>query len=308
MALSYEPEGTLATPSIFAQGDWFTIRLERNTEAHLELIWRELLPELTAQPGVRLQGRRTASRLFENISGDIVLMAIPQRHVAPVESGLCQRLARLLQDMALGFPFLPDPGFLLITQLHAQLRLGGRTLRSAMLQQLPGHGLEHVKEGDDDIRCSAQERTNILNHAMGVLGLVNSQKKSNSGLLGRTGQTVRLSTSHSPYIDDSRGLPGTRPSQLPEARVRNSARWSGPTLLETGKRGIHNDARGPGLPNLCRLLVCVKCSRRIPLTSQSTLGGETLERTGLPKKRLPPLYFPSFLVFFSRNVTTPAST
>jgi hypothetical protein len=41
-----------------------------------------------------------------------------------------------------------------------------------MLQQLSGHGLEHMKEGDDDMWCSAQERSNILDNAMGVLGLV----------------------------------------------------------------------------------------------------------------------------------------
>jgi hypothetical protein len=41
-----------------------------------------------------------------------------------------------------------------------------------MLQQPPRHGFEHVKEGDDDIWYSAQERSNILDNAMRVLGLV----------------------------------------------------------------------------------------------------------------------------------------
>ena len=61
-----------------------------------------------------------ALRLFENISGNIVLMAILHLNMAHVEPGLCQCLARLLQDMALGFPFLPNPAFLLIAQLLAQ--------------------------------------------------------------------------------------------------------------------------------------------------------------------------------------------
>jgi hypothetical protein len=100
--------------------------------------------------------------------------------------------------MALGFPFLPNPGFLLIAQLRAQFRLGGRILRSAMLQQLPGHGLEHMKEGDGNIRCSAQERSNILDNAMGVLGLVDGQKNSHIGLLGGACRTVQLSIYYPP--------------------------------------------------------------------------------------------------------------
>ena len=84
-------------------------------------------------------------------------------------------LVRLLQDMALGFPFLPNPGFLLVVQLRAHSRLDSRILRSAMLQQLPGHGLEHMKESDSDIGRLAQERTNILDCAMGVLGFVDGQ-------------------------------------------------------------------------------------------------------------------------------------
>lgn len=88
----------------------------------------------------------SVSGLFKNISGNIVLMAEFQRHLARVESGSCQRLARLLQNMALGFPLLPNPGSLLIAQLDAQLGLGGRILRSAVLQQLPWHRLEHMKQ------------------------------------------------------------------------------------------------------------------------------------------------------------------
>ena len=75
----------------------------------------------------------SASRLFKNISGNIVLMAKLQIHMGHVESGLLQRLARLLQDMALGLRFLPNPGFLFIVQLFTQLRLGSRILRTAML-------------------------------------------------------------------------------------------------------------------------------------------------------------------------------
>src|SRR3977135_2823842 len=140
----------------------------------------------------------SASRLFENISGNIVLMAELQRHVARVESGLCQRIARLPQDVALGFPFLPNPDFLLIAQLYAQFCLGGRILRPAMLQQLPGHGLEHMKEGHGDIRCSTQERSNILDNAMGVFRLVDGQKNSHIGLLGGSYRTVQLSIYYPP--------------------------------------------------------------------------------------------------------------
>src|SRR5574341_218055 len=72
----------------------------------------------------------SVSRLFENISGNIVFMAELHIHVARVESGLCQRLARLRQDMALGFPFFPNPGLLLVAQLHTQLCLSGGIFRS----------------------------------------------------------------------------------------------------------------------------------------------------------------------------------
>jgi hypothetical protein len=41
-----------------------------------------------------------------------------------------------------------------------------------------------VKEGDDDIWYSAQERSNILDNPMGVLGFVDGQKNSHSSLLG----------------------------------------------------------------------------------------------------------------------------
>jgi hypothetical protein len=37
-----------------------------------------------------------------------------------------------------------------------------------------------MKEGDDNIRCSAQERSDIPDHAMGVLRFVNGQKNSHS--------------------------------------------------------------------------------------------------------------------------------
>jgi hypothetical protein len=87
--------------------------------------------------------------------------------------------------MALGLLFLPNPGFLLIAQLHAQLRLSDRIPRSTMLQQPPRHRLEHMKNGDDDIGFSAQERSNILDNAMGVFGLVDSQKNSNGGRYNR---------------------------------------------------------------------------------------------------------------------------
>jgi hypothetical protein len=85
--------------------------------------------------------------------------------------------------MALGLRFLSNPDFLLIVQLFAQLRLGSRILRATMLQQPPWHWLEHVKESKSEVRCSAQERSNILDDAIGVLGLVNGQKNSHIGLL-----------------------------------------------------------------------------------------------------------------------------
>ena len=60
------------------------------------------------------------------------------------------------------------------------MRFSSRIFRSTILQQPPRHGFEHMKEGDDDIRCSTQERSNILGNAMGVLGLVNGHKNSPS--------------------------------------------------------------------------------------------------------------------------------
>src|SRR5206468_12350328 len=109
--------------------------------------------------------------------------------------------ARLLQNMALGFPFLPDPGFLPFAQLHTQSLLSGRILRSAMLQQPPRHGFEHMKEGHLDIGCSAQERSDILDNAMGVLGFVDGQKNSHSGLLNRGQKMQRLILSSSEPAD-----------------------------------------------------------------------------------------------------------
>jgi hypothetical protein len=47
-----------------------------------------------------------------------------------------------------------------------------------------------MKEGEDNIRCSAQERSDIPDNAMGGLRFVDGQKNSHSNLLGREGQTV----------------------------------------------------------------------------------------------------------------------
>jgi hypothetical protein len=55
-----------------------------------------------------------------------------------------------------------------------------------------------MKEGDGDIRGSAQERANILDNPMGVLGLVNGQKNSHISLLGGAWRTVQLCTYYPP--------------------------------------------------------------------------------------------------------------
>jgi len=47
-----------------------------------------------------------------------------------------------------------------------------------------------MKEGDHDVRCSAQERSNILDNPTGILGLIDGQKNSHSGLLGKAGQII----------------------------------------------------------------------------------------------------------------------
>jgi hypothetical protein len=57
-----------------------------------------------------------------------------------------------------------------------------------MLQQPPWHRLEHVKEGEDEIRRSTQERSHILDDAMGVLGLIDGHKNSHIGLLAGRGK------------------------------------------------------------------------------------------------------------------------
>jgi hypothetical protein len=44
-----------------------------------------------------------------------------------------------------------------------------------------------MKERDDDFRRSAQERSNVLDNPMGVLGLVDGQENSHNDLLGKTG-------------------------------------------------------------------------------------------------------------------------
>jgi hypothetical protein len=44
-----------------------------------------------------------------------------------------------------------------------------------------------MKESQDDMRRSAQERSNILDNATGVLRFVDGQKNSHSSLLGKAG-------------------------------------------------------------------------------------------------------------------------
>jgi hypothetical protein len=48
-----------------------------------------------------------------------------------------------------------------------------------------------MKEGDHDLGCSAQERSNILDNAMGVLRFVDGQKNSHSSLLGGADRTMQ---------------------------------------------------------------------------------------------------------------------
>jgi hypothetical protein len=71
-----------------------------------------------------------------------------------------------------------------------------------------------MKEGDGDIRCSAQERSNILDNAMGVLGLVDGQKNSHIGLLG--GAVERFSYLYTiPHeFADTRGGPRASPGPV----------------------------------------------------------------------------------------------
>src|SRR6476620_8321001 len=118
--------------------------------------------------------------LFQDISRDIILMAYSQRHPAPIEAGLRQRLARLDQEWTLTFCFLSNPGFLVLAQLLTQAGFGGGILRSAMLQQPPRHGLEDVKQRDGGFRRLAQKRSHILHRAMGVLRFIDSHKNSHS--------------------------------------------------------------------------------------------------------------------------------
>jgi hypothetical protein len=56
-------------------------------------------------------------------------------------------------------------------------------LRSPMLQQSPRHRLKDMKERDGHVRCSIQKRSNILDSAMRVFGLVDGDKNSHSVLL-----------------------------------------------------------------------------------------------------------------------------
>ena len=62
--------------------------------------------------------------LFQDISRDIILMAYSQRHPAPIEAGLRQRVERLEQEWTLTFCFLSNPGFLVLAQLLTQLSFG----------------------------------------------------------------------------------------------------------------------------------------------------------------------------------------
>jgi hypothetical protein len=94
-----------------------------------------------------------------------------------------------------------------------------------MLQQLSGHRLEYMKEGDDDIWYSGQERPNILDNAMGVLGLVDGQKNSH-----RASLEVRIKRCSDLHIiplefHDSKRLPGQVQSQLPEANEEECESW-----------------------------------------------------------------------------------
>ena len=93
--------------------------------------------EETLDPGRPMSphhDRFVTSRLFKNISRDIVLVAELQGHALRVESGVFQGLTGVLQDMSLGFPFLPNPVFLFVVQLLIHLCFDGGILRSPMLQ------------------------------------------------------------------------------------------------------------------------------------------------------------------------------
>jgi hypothetical protein len=82
-----------------------------------------------------------------------------------------------------------------------------------------------MKERDDDIGCSPQERPNILNNAMGVLGLVDSQKNSHGNLLGgarsNDAATCILSPLSSPIPRGCQGKP--RPTFQREKKRRLKA-------------------------------------------------------------------------------------
>src|SRR5262245_44769531 len=142
--------------------------------------------EETFDPGRSMSphhNRLMTLRPFKNISRDIVLVAELQGHALRVESGVFQGLTGVLQDMTLGFPFLPNPIFLFVVQLLIHLGFDGGILRSSMLQQPPRHRLEDMKERDGHVRCSAQKRSNIPDSTMRVFGLVDGKKNSHSVLL-----------------------------------------------------------------------------------------------------------------------------
>jgi hypothetical protein len=106
-----------------------------------------------------------------------------QGHTLRIKPGVFQGLTSLLQDMTLGFPFLQNPVFLFIVQLLTNLRFDGRILRPPMLQQSSRYRSKDMKEGDSHVRCSVQKRSNILDSALRVFGLVNGKKNSHSILL-----------------------------------------------------------------------------------------------------------------------------
>src|SRR5262245_52015996 len=192
--------------------------------------------------------RFVTSRLFKNISRDIVLVAELQGHALRVESGVFQGLTGVLQDMTLGFPFLPNPVFLFVVQLLIHLCFDGRILRSPMLQQSPRHRLEDMKERDGHLRGSAQKRSNILNSAMRVFGLVDGKKNSHSVLLRKQRRWNRAVIYIMPHeFSDSRATGSVRIEREDEGIHWEMCRRVGKSPKLSTRREHHGRRRIPPL-------------------------------------------------------------
>ena len=98
-----------------------------------------------------------------------------QRLIQGLNEGQSEALRNYLRTMAKFYKYSWFNSILIWMQKPDATRVAG-------FRKWPEFG-RHVKEGESKIRCSTQERSYILQNALGVLGLIDGHKNSHIGLL-----------------------------------------------------------------------------------------------------------------------------